>query len=74
MTDSTIDLLELPGFQIGQELDDSQDPASLKRTLEEVEKEELEGWRTKTRKLGEMSSALAKKRESLRYNSLCLFH
>jgi hypothetical protein len=73
MTDSTIDLLDLPGFLIGQELDDSQDPASLKRTLEEVEKEE-EGWRTKTRKLGEMSSALAKKRESLRYISLCLIH
>jgi hypothetical protein len=72
MTDPTTDLFNLPTFLIRQEENDSHDPASLKRTLEEVENVEETGWRTKTRKLGEMSSALAKKRESLKYNSLPL--
>jgi hypothetical protein len=71
MTDLT-GLFNLPTYLIGDEWNDSHDPSSPKRTLEEVENEEENGWRKKTRKLGDMSNALAKKRESLKYNPLCL--
>jgi hypothetical protein len=74
MTDPTTDLFNLQTFLTGQELNDSHDPASLKRSLEEVENVEENGWRKKTRKLGEMTSALAKRRESLKYNSLCTIY
>ena len=59
--------LPVEAYLLGSPWTERNNGLGLKRTLDDVEREEKDGWGKRTRKLSEMSRALAKKRESLQY-------
>jgi hypothetical protein len=59
--------LPVEAYLLGGPWTESNNRLGLKRTLDDVEREEEDGWGKRTRRLSEMTRALAKKRESLQY-------
>jgi hypothetical protein len=59
--------LPVDAYLLGGPWTENSNRLSVKRTLDDVEREEEDGWGKRMRRLSEMSRALAKKRESFQY-------